>query len=97
MCIRDRANILIEPIPLLVVAGSVASEATVVVSSIAEKNADRLSGALENSFRVHITAADIHEATDDAEHLAKVVGPLPGDGERRDRARTCLLYTSRCV
>src|SRR5262249_15112410 len=50
------------------------------------EDADRFLFALHYFFGIDVPAAQVGEAADDANDLAKLIRPLPRDGERRDRA-----------
>src|SRR5262245_48427864 len=79
-------HVLQEPVARLVVL-AVTSDAAVVVAAVLQVDADRLPVGPPDDVGVGVTAAEVGEAADDAEHLAELVGPLPRDGERRDGAR----------
>ena len=61
--------------------------AAVVVAAILQEHASGFF-SLFRRFRRRFAAAiaKVDEAADDAEHFAEVIRPLPGNGERRDRA-----------
>ena len=58
------------------------------------KDADRFALRLADQRRIGVAAAEIGEAADRREHLAKFIGPLPRDGEGAD-ARRCSPRRSR--
>ena len=59
-----------------------------VATSILKENADRLLRSFSNHGRIVMTTAQIHKATDVAEHLSKHVGAFPSDRERADTTGT---------
>ena len=71
---------------LLVGQRPVAVRVVEIVAAVLQEDAERLAVALADHRGVDVAAADVGEAADVAEHLAKRVGPLPGDGERADAA-----------
>src|SRR5262245_36404905 len=76
---RDHGLVLEEP-----VAGGVAGVA-VVLAAVLNEDADRLAVGLADQLRVDVPPADVGEAADQADHLAELVGALPGHGEGADR------------
>src|SRR3954469_3425692 len=78
---------------LLIGQKPVAVRIVQVIGSILKKNPDRLWRRLPNQRRINIAAAaagdvwfkrDAGKTADLAEDFAKLVGPLPGDGEGAD-------------
>ena len=80
-------HVLREPVSRFVIRPA-AADAAVVVASVLQVNAQRLLLALADEVGVGVTAAQVDEAADQAEHFAELVRPLPGHSERRDRAGT---------
>src|SRR5688500_11045983 len=69
--LRERlhqAYVLKKPVARLVV--SAIADAAIVVPAVLQKNADRLLVVLSNDPGVRMSAAQVREAADDAEHLA---------------------------
>jgi hypothetical protein len=54
--------------------------------AVLQVDAERLAIGRADDVGVSVAAAQVHEAADEAEHFPEVIGTLPGDGERRDRA-----------
>src|SRR6266545_8368343 len=81
-----QANVLIEPVALLVVHA--VADAPVVIPPVAQIDANRLLLARQHFFWIDVPAAQIHETADIAQHFSEMVGTLPGDCESRDSART---------
>src|SRR5262249_37140739 len=79
-----KTNVLKEPVPFLVI--NTVANATIVIPAIAEKNTNWLLFALENALGIDVPAAEIDETADIAQHLPKLIGPLPGYRESSDCA-----------
>ena len=59
-----------------------------VIRSVLQEDSQRLLFLLANQRWIDVPAPNVREAADVAEHLAKLIGPLPRDRERADAART---------
>ncbi len=77
-------NILVKPVPLFIV--DTVANASIVVSPIAQKDANRLLFAFEDALGIDVAPTEVDKAPDVAEDLTKLIRPLPGDGEGCDRA-----------
>src|ERR1039457_5901039 len=81
------ADVLIEPIARLIVA-AVGSQTPIIVPAIHQEDTNRLLLALADDIRIGISAANVGETTDVAQHFSEVARPLPRHGESGDGART---------
>src|SRR5690242_16442731 len=85
----DHLDVLRVPVPFCIVLVRIAATAAaIVIQAILQKNPQRLAFALANEIRINVAAANVREATNDADDLVKLIRPLPRDGERADRTRT---------
>src|SRR5262245_51441146 len=57
---------------------------SIVVHPVLDEDADRPAPRLADEFGIHVAALEVREAADEADHLAELIGPLPGDGEGAD-------------
>src|SRR6266850_62400 len=78
--------ILQEPIALLVV--NTVADAAIIISPVAQKDSDRLLLACQYPFGIYVSTPNICETAHVAQHLAELVGALPGYRECCNRSRT---------
>lgn len=57
-----------------------------IIGTVLKENADRFFLGLSDQEGINVSAADVHETADHAEHFAELIGPFPGDGERTNSA-----------
>ena len=82
-------NVLEEPVAPRVVRAA-PSHPPIVVAAVLQEHTERLLLVFPHDVRVRVAAAiaKVDEAADDAQNLAKIVRPLPRNGERRNRTGT---------
>ena len=65
----------------------VAVEIVEIISAVLQKHAQRLALGFPDQCGIDVSAADIHETADLAQHAAELVRSFPGRRERTDAAR----------
>ena len=82
-------DVLRVPVPFRIVGRFAATCAAIVVESVLQKNAERFVIGGADEVGINVSAANVREAADGADDFVELIGPLPRDGERADRAAAC--------